>query len=79
MRQLADLAVADPLHELEVLRRVALLRADDDRQALLRRPLRGLDERPHAHRVDGARLLDEEVLAGVDRRRRPSRGGSRAA
>ena len=67
VRQLADLAVADPLHELEVLRRVALLRADDDRQALLRRARRGLDERPHADRVDGAGLLDEQVLARVDR------------
>ena len=38
--QLADLPVADPLHELEVLRRVALLGADDDGQPLLARPCR---------------------------------------
>ena len=77
MRQLADLAVADPLHQLEVLRRVALLRPDDDREPLLPGALRRVDERPHAHRIDGARLLHEEVLARVHRRRhhlRPKAG-----
>ena len=77
--QLSDLSVPDPLDELEVLGRVALLGAHDEGQALLGGPPGRLDERPHSHRVDRARLLDEQVLArlhgGRDHLGAEARGG----
>ena len=45
---------------------MAALRAGDDRQVLLLRQLGGGDDRAHADRVDGDRLLHEHVLAGLD-------------
>ena len=79
MGQLSDLAVPDPLDELEVLGRVPLLGAHDQGQALLGRPLGRREQRAHAHRVDGPRLLDEQVLSRLDAGRDHLRDGSPAA
>ena len=64
--ELADRAVVDALHELEVPRLMAALRARDDGQALLRGQLGRGDDRADADRIDGDRLLHEDVLAGLD-------------
>ena len=63
---LADLAVLDALHHLEVARLVTPLRAGDDGEVLLLREVGRGDDRPDADRVDRDRLLHEDVLAGVD-------------
>ena len=64
---------------LEIALLVAALRAGDDGQPLLRGQLGGGDDRADADRVDGHRLLHEDVLAGLDRGLQVDRAGSRAA
>ena len=54
--------------QLEVAGLVAALRAGDDGQALLLGELRGGDDRADADRVDGHRLLHEDVLSRLDDR-----------
>ena len=65
---LADRAVVDPLHRLAEAVVVAQAQAGDDRQVLLLRPASQVaSTRADAGRIDGHRLLGEDVLAGLDR------------
>ena len=64
----ADRAVVDPLHGLEVAGLVPALGAGDDGEVLLLGLLGGGQDRADARAVDGDRLLGEDVLARLDRR-----------
>ena len=77
---LADAAVLDALHRLDVAQLVPALGAGADAQALGLRRLGGGEHRADARPVDGDRLLGEDVLAGGDRGlevRRPEAGRRR--
>src|SRR5262249_11460734 len=65
---IADDAVVDPLHALDVRTLVAPLGAGDDAEVLLLRFLVGGQHLADAGRIDGDRLLGEEVLARLDDR-----------
>ena len=66
--EVADRAVVDPLHALDVAGLVAALGAGDDRELLLLGLLVGGQDLADAGAVDGDRLLGEDVLAGLDGR-----------
>src|SRR6185295_1128395 len=73
---LADLAVMDALDRLHERRLVPVLRAGDNRQLLFLGLLAELEDLADADRVDGAGLLDEAVLALLDRVREVDRAES---
>ena len=58
----------DPFDGLLVSRVVAALQPRHDAQALLLGQFAGGRDLAHADRIDGVRLLDEHVLAGLDGR-----------
>ena len=62
----ADRAVLQPLDRFEVARVVAALQADADHEVLLLGLFVGGQDAADAGRVDGDRLLHEDVLAGFD-------------
>ena len=64
----ADGAVVDALHRLALGVLVAAAQAGDDRQVLLLGLAARVQDRADAGRVDGDRLLAEDVLAGLDGR-----------
>src|ERR1051325_6893902 len=61
--QLAQRAVLDAFHRLEVTALVPALEANADLEVLLLRVSGGGEHAAHAGRVDGHRLLHEDVLA----------------
>ena len=67
-QDVADRAVVQPLDRFDVARVVAPLQADGDHEVLLLGLLVGGQNAADARRVDGDRLLHEDVLAGLDRR-----------
>ena len=75
----ADGAVVDALHRLEVALLVAALRAGDDAEAFFFAASVGRQHRADAGAVDRDRLLGEDVLAGGDGGLEVQSAGSRAA
>ena len=63
----ADRAVLNPLDRFADAQVVAPAEAGDDGQVLLLGLFARLQHAAHARRIDGDRLLAEDVLAGVDR------------
>ncbi len=63
---IADGAVVHALHRFDVAGMVTALQARDEAQPLLLRELDGSLQPLDADRIDGVRLLDKDVLAGLD-------------
>ena len=65
---LADRSLVDAPHHLSKRRHVSALESGKNADFLLLRQLRSDGDLADTHRIDGVGLLDENVLAGLDRR-----------